>query len=323
MRASSFDVTGANRDYVNVEPGQSKTITLEGSGVIKHIWTTFLHQTSENYRSLQITFQFDENEPSIDMPIADFFALPDGNMRDVNSLPIQVSVTKEHPNQTVFGKKPYRGAMNCYWEMPFLRKCRITLTNHDTVTYGWYYHVDWEQYERMPEDILYFHATQMQEMTQTVGEAMGHGNTDFDQVHDRDTDNYIFLKADGYTGHYVGLSLMVDAGVDCDSSWWEGDEMIVLDGEPWPARIHGTGHEDYFGLAYGVRVVDCRPLYGVTHVEHYPSSKNMSGCFCMYRFHLESPIVFKNSIKCSLEHGHNNKTNAFYSSVAYWYGRKK
>ena len=322
MRESSYDVTGANNDYVYIEPGESKTITLNGPGIIKHIWTTFLHKNSKDYNSLQITFQFDGEEPSIDMSVAEFFALPDGNFRDINSMPIQVSRTKEHINKAVFENKPYRGAMNCYWEMPFLRECKITMTNHDEVKYGWYYHVDWEKHDTLPDDILYFHATKMHEVTDTIGEPMGHGVTDFDQVHYRDENNFVFLNINGYTGHYMGLSLMIDAGEGCDSSWWEGDEMIAIDNEPWPPRLHGTGLEDYFGLAYGFRVVDCRPLYGVTHVEKYPSPKNMSGRFCMYRFHIDSPIVFEHSLQCSLEHGHNNKTNAEYTSVAYWYGRK-
>ena len=323
MRKSSYDRTGGNNDSVLIPPGQSHTVVLQGKGIIKHIWITFLHDSSSSYHSQQITFQFDGNEPSVDMSVADFFALPTGNVHDVNSLPIQVSKTKNHPRKEIFEKEPFRGSMNCYWPMPFLQEGRITFTNHDEVPVRWYYHIDWEQHEELPEDILYFHAVKNSEMTKIHGEYVGHATTDFEEVHFQDEENYVFCDIQGYEGHYVGLSLMVKADSQCNSSWWEGDEMLVIDGEDWPPRLHGTGLEDYFGLAYGFRVVDCRPQYGVTYVEKEKDDPTqIGGLCCMYRFHLDSPVVFKKSFRGSLEHGHANKTDAFYSSVAYWYGRK-
>lgn len=324
MRASTYDITGGNHDYVKIPAGESKELYIEGCGIIKHIWTTFLHHgTKKNYHALDIKIEFDNQEASINMSVADFFALPTGNVYDVDSDKIQVSRTKNHPVKDVFEEKPYRGAMNCYWEMPFYTCCKITLTNHDIMDTGWYYHVDWEEYESLPEDILYFHATKNSEITVSQGEIMGHGKTDFDEIHIQDQDNYVFCNIEGYEGQYVGLSLMIDVGIDADGSWWEGDEMMIIDGENWPPRIHGTGLEDYFGLAYGFRVVDCRPQYGISYIEKVKEDKTQSaGVCCMYRFHTDSPIVFHKSFKGSLEHGHANKTDAFYSSVAYWYGRK-
>ncbi len=322
MRASSYDVTGANNDSVPVPAGESKEIFLEGSGIIKHIWTTFLHENSKDYNSLQIKFEFD-GEVTVDMPLAEFFALPDGNIHDLDSAPIQVSKTHNHPLKDTFESVPYRGAMNCYWEMPFLTSCKITLTNCDVVDYSWYYHVDWELHKTLPKDILYFHATKASQKTETVGEFIGHGETDFNEVHVGDVDNYVFCNIHGYMGHYMGLSLMIVAELNCNGSWWEGDEMLCIDGEAWPPRIHGTGLEDYFGLAYGFRVKDCRPQYGISHIEkNSQDPKQIAGKCCMYRFHLDTPIAFEKSFKGSLEHGHANITDAYYSSVAYWYGRK-
>lgn len=324
MRESSYDRTGGNHDSIKVPAGESREILLEGCGIIKHIWTTFLHfQSSSNYHALHLRFEFDNQEPAIEMSVADFFALPTGNVHDINSEKIQVSRTKNHPNQATFENKPYRGAMNCYWEMPFLQSAKITLINHDSVDTGWYYHVDWEQHDKLPEDILYFHATKRSEMTESQGAYLGHGKTDFDEIHIEDEDNYVFCDIQGYEGHYVGLSMMIKAEFGCDGSWWEGDEMFIIDGEAWPPRLHGTGLEDYFGLAYGFRVIDCRPQYGITFIEKEVDDVTQSaGTCCMYRFHIDTPVVFHKSLKFSVEHGHANKTNAFYSSVAYWYGRK-
>ena len=39
----------------------------------------------------------------------------------------------------------------------------------------------------------------------------------------------------------------------------------------------------------------------------------------MYRFHIEDPIHFRESIKVTIEHGHANDLSNDYSSTAYWY----
>jgi hypothetical protein len=99
--------------------------------------------------------------------------------------------------------------------------------------------------------------------------------------------------------------------------------MFIIDEEPWPPRVHGTGTEDMFGLAWGFRVVDNRPLHGITFLEKQPDDIHpIDGRFAMYRFHLESPIPFTRSLRASLEHGHANDCRAYYRSTAYWYGRK-
>jgi hypothetical protein len=39
----------------------------------------------------------------------------------------------------------------------------------------------------------------------------------------------------------------------------------------------------------------------------------------MYRWHIEDPIHFRESIKVTIEHGHANDLSNDYSSTAYWY----
>lgn len=98
--------------------------------------------------------------------------------------------------------------------------------------------------------------------------------------------------------------------------------MFVIDGEPWPPRLHGTGTEDYFNLAWGFRQVECRPEYGVTFIDKSEEDRDPAdGRISMYRFHLSDPIPFTESLHASIEHGHANDCEAYYRSVAYWYGR--
>jgi hypothetical protein len=39
----------------------------------------------------------------------------------------------------------------------------------------------------------------------------------------------------------------------------------------------------------------------------------------VYRFHLDSPIPFTQSIRVTIEHGHANHRSDNFFSVAYWY----
>ncbi|MCF7849860.1 MAG: DUF2961 domain-containing protein [Kiritimatiellales bacterium] len=75
-------------------------------------------------------------------------------------------------------------------------------------------------------------------------------------------------------------------------------------------------------MAWGFRNVECRPEYGVTFIEKREDGVDqIDGRFFMYRFHLCDPIPFKRSLHASIERGHANDYEAYYRSVAYWYGR--
>lgn len=133
-----------------------------------------------------------------------------------------------------------------------------------------------------------------------------------------DRDNYVILEAEG-DGVYVGCNLNVDVFERQGNDWYgEGDDMIVIDGEPWPPRLHGTGTEDYFGTAFGPWHPYHAPYHGLT-VYSGDDSWPFRGKNSMYRFHIEDPIRFRKSIRVSIEHGEQNALSNDYSSTAYWY----
>ncbi|MGB8114024.1 MAG: DUF2961 domain-containing protein, partial [Candidatus Sulfotelmatobacter sp.] len=80
-RASSFDHTGGNHDYVSVDPGQTVTIFDEnGPAEIRHIWTT-LPGWSEVYAHQKVVIRAywdGEKDPSVESPIGNFFGLAFG-----------------------------------------------------------------------------------------------------------------------------------------------------------------------------------------------------------------------------------------------------
>ncbi|RPJ00533.1 MAG: DUF2961 domain-containing protein, partial [Candidatus Aminicenantes bacterium] len=122
---------------------------------------------------------------------------------------------------------------------------------------------------------------------------------------------YLLLEAEG-AGHYVGCNLSV---LQRAMGWWgEGDDMIRVDGESTPS-LHGTGSEDYFSDAWGMREGQSL-FYGCPlQEEDFQAGSKAT----VYRFHLPDPVPFKRSLEVTIEHGHANDRGDLLSSVAYWY----
>jgi hypothetical protein len=91
--------------------------------------------------------------------------------------------------------------------------------------------------------------------------------------------------------------------------------MIFVDDEPFPPSLHGTGSEDYFNTSWCPTQEYSAPYHGIT----MPGGPNWSGKISLYRFHIEDPVCFRESIRVTIEHGHNNHRSDDISSTAYWY----
>jgi len=117
----------------------------------------------------------------------------------------------------------------------------------------------------------------------------------------------------------VGCHLDIDCFAREKNDWYgEGDDMIFIDGEAWPPSFHGTGTEDYFNTAYCPREEFSAPYHGLilySGTEKWP----FKGKNSVYRYHIEDPIHFEQSICVTIEHGHANNLSNDYSSTAYWY----
>ena len=105
--------------YVLVNPGAAFTLgEINGSGIIEHIWMT----PTGNWRySILRMYWDDEKEPSVEVPVGDFFAMGWGKYARISSLPICVN-----PGS----------AFNSYWPMPFRHKARLTIENLDEKNEG-------------------------------------------------------------------------------------------------------------------------------------------------------------------------------------------
>ena len=184
---------------------------IDGPGAIQHIWMT----PAGKWRYCILRFYWDnETEPSVECPVGDFFAMGWGSYAQLSSLAICVN-----PGS----------AFNCYWTMPFRKKCRITMENiGDADQMTLYYQIDYTLTD-VPADAGYFHAQ-------------------FRRTNPNVTSDYTIVDGIKGKGHYVGVYLAW--GVFNNGWWGEGEIKFFIDGDTKFPTICGTGTEDYFCGSY-------------------------------------------------------------------------
>lgn len=270
--------------------------SIDGPGIIKHIWMT--DNCPENRMLVIRMYWEDSSTPSVEVPVGDFFASAEyQKYAQLTSLPVCVN--------------PKRG-FNCYWDMPFYKKCRITIENlySDNVTL--YYQVDYVIGE-IPENHGYFHAQ-------------------FRRVNPLPyKESYTILDNVKGNGHYVGTYMFW--GLNNNGWWGEGEIKFYLDGDDEYPTICGTGTEDYFCGSWNFDIGGkyqefCTPYSGVSKIIRPDGLYQANQRFSMYRWHICDPIYFKEDIKVTIQAlGWRNEIDGRrylplqddISSVAFWY----
>jgi len=297
-RASSHDVTGGNGDSWHFKAGETRDIaSLEGPGAITHLWFTIGSREPGFYRKIVIRIYWDnEKEPSVEVPIGDFFGLGHGQYYRYACAPIQIGDT---------------GGLNCYWRMPFAKRARITLTNGCDDGLGIYFYVDYIKYKAGAVDfrkVGYFHAQYRQGRPPDPNK------------------DYTILEAQG-RGVYVGCNYTIQL---VWPGWWgEGDDKFYIDGAAKPT-IWGTGSEDYFGGAWGFPNASYANLYNGVPLNGFFNVGAITNC---YRYHIEDPVPFTKSIRVDIEHRGEGTDESgqhqgflvrpdYIASVAYWYQKE-
>ena len=310
-RISSYDKTGGNNDFYIIQPGETHTIAaIQGAGCIHHFWLTlseFPRKRERLYlRKMVMRMRWDgETNPSVEVPIGDFFGMGHAQTKNFNSIPLCMS--------------PENGwSFNCFFAMPFSERAEIEVENEYERPVRIYYYVDYESYPTLSDRYLRFHACWRRENPCDGIEETGMTNEAF-QFSGKNTTgegNYVILDAEG-KGHYVGCHMDIhNLRITDKWNWYgDGDDMIFIDGDVWPPTLHGTGMEDYFNTAWCPTQEVYSPYHGVI----LAGGENWSGKITLYRYHIEDPIMFNESIRVTMEHGHNNHRSDDYSSTAYWY----
>jgi hypothetical protein len=304
-RVSSWDRSGKNGDYWPVEPGETKTLAdVSGAGVIRHLWFTIGAEDPNYLRQCVVRMYWDGmDRPSVEAPVGDFFGVGHSRVSSYSCAVLNMSANAGDSKHA---------AMNCYFPMPFSDGARITVENQGEKRVGsWYFYVDYDELPRLAPEELRFHAWWNRENPCTPASDQQQGDWD---VNLTDRDNYLFMEAKGY-GHFVGANLSVHNL--CGGWWGEGDDMFMIDGQKWPPELHGTGSEDWYNQAWGSQPANAFLYNGVSF--HKGTHNHYNERITVYRYQVCEPIIFHESLRASIEHGHANDRADDYSSVAYWY----
>ena len=313
-RVSGWDRTGGNADRLVIDPGATQTLArIDGAGTIRHIWVTVACADESYLRKVVLRMFWDGmDRPSVEVPLGDFFGIGHARVSSYSSVVL---------NMSAGGGQDQRAAMNCYFPMPFGDGAQVEVENRcDVPIRAFYYYIDYDEQESQRDDVARFHAqwrranpcppTADREARERAEEDPK-GNL-VPNLSDRD--NYLILEAEG-RGHYVGCNLSIH---NLYGGWWgEGDDMFMIDGVKWPPDMHGTGSEDYFTHAWGMQPQNAYAYAGVSYQSGPVESFNERTT--VYRYHIADPVIFHESIRVSIEHGHANDRCDDYSSTAYWY----
>lgn len=278
---------------VLIKPGETFTLAdISDQGVIQHIWMT----PTGNWRySIFRMYWDDESEPSVEVPVGDFFGMGWGEYAPLNSLPVAVN-----PGS----------AFNSYWPMPFREGARITIENIGEEEMYLYYQIDYALTD-IPEDAAYFHA-QFRRSNPTEGA--------------------IHTLIDGIEGkgHYVGTYMAWQVN---NRGWWgEGEIKFFMDGDGEFPTIAGTGTEDYFLGSYNFENKATReyerystPYSGLHQIIKPDGLYNSQQRFGLYRWHIQDPVRFEENLKITIQDlgwrsGHRYlPQKSDISSVVFWY----
>ena len=293
------------RPCISIQPGETVTLAdVAGSGAIQHIWMTAAHP---RFSVLRIYWDGQE-QPSVEVPYGDFFCNGWGVYGQLSSVPVCLN--------------PGSG-MNCWWEMPFRKHCRITIENIGVKPTTLFYQIDYTLTD-VPDEAAYFHA-QFRRVNPVP----------YKQV-------YTILDGVRGWGHYVGTSLAW--GVNNTGWWGEGEIKFFMDGDGEFPTVCGTGTEDYFLGSYNFDPgTSNRCTYGDSRgeaIRYQPFTTPWSGLhqvikpdgvyqsqmrFGMYRWHVMDPIRFEKDLRVTIQalgwraEGRYLPLQDDIASVAYWY----
>nr|WP_240762037.1 glycoside hydrolase family 172 protein [Paenibacillus thalictri] len=279
---------------VNIPAKSTFTLAdISASGVIQHFWITCF---PDRWRMLILRMYWDEEQlPSVEVPLGDFFCNGWCERSNVNSLPIAVNPA---------------GGMNSYWEMPFRKAAKITLENISEQEATVYYQVNYALTE-IDDKAAYFHAQWRRSNPLPYKEV----HTILDGVQGK--------------GHYVGTYMAWQVN---NTGWFgEGEIKFYMDGDVDYPTICGTGTEDYFGGAwnweqpqgqYGTYSTAFLGMHQVIKPDGLYRSQQRFG---MYRWHVMDPIRFEQELKVTIQALGWRSGRRYLplqddiASVAYWY----
>jgi hypothetical protein len=252
-----------------LQPGETVELAdIEGPGTVRHIWMTFPPARPEVMRALWFEVYYDgASEPSISVPCLDFFGLPCGR-------PV--------PYHSARASAQEGRGFNAYFPMPFKQRFRMVITNSSNRALSFYYQLDYTLQEELPEEAGYLHVSFRRENPTVMY---------------RD-----FVIADEFKGPGRFLGCAVGIRTIDPARWYgEGEVKVFLDGDRDLPTICGTGLEDYVGSAWGMGAHFAH--YAGSPLESRPPERpdGVPDFLGFYRWHIPDPIIFRESLKVTIQ----------------------
>ena len=274
--------------FLRIGAGETATLMdVKGPGIIQHMWLVEDEAAKDMNRAMVIRLYWDgEDEPSVECPALEFFAVGHGCIGKVNSLPVVVNP---------------RNSLNCFWPMPFRKRAKVTLTN-----------------EGIKDNCLV--AYQITYVESAVPENAGCFHAQYRQGATADQNPYTILDGIEGQGRYVGTFI---AWTQMERGWFgEGEVKFYMDGDESFPTICGTGTEDYFLASFGFPE-DYTTAYAGSVL---PADENAAPpqYWSLYRWHIQDPVNFDKDLRVTIQAlGWGRKYRVLkkdrIASVAYWY----
>ncbi len=285
--ASRLGATRKGAPARQVKPGEEVPLCdIEGPGTIRHIWLTTARDP-EAQRAMLIRVWWDDQEhPSIECPVGDFFGFAHGKI-----MPYQSAVHSVGPT----------GGRNIWLPMPFVKRAKITFINEGKKAVPLFYQIDYTVGDKHPADVGRLHVLFRRENPTTE-------KKDFELLPER--------KNKGrFIGSVIGIRNLHP------KQWWgEGEVKVYMDGDTEFPTICGTGSEDYVGLAWGIQQTPF--LYNGCCLDMNPEGVK-ERFITMYRWHLPDPIAWQQQARITIQQiawkDGLSETSDDWSTATFWY----
>jgi hypothetical protein len=238
-----------------------------GLGCVRHFWLTLPPMPPHEMRAPILEIYYDgAREPSVSVPVLDFFGCPLGR-------PVAFASQWNAAQEA-------RG-FNSWLPLPFRRHVRVEFVNASERRFPLYYQLSLTTEDIAPSAGL-LHATFRRENPTQLK---------------RDFTIAEGLRGPGrFFGCNVGIRVLPEEGF----SWYgEGEVKMFLDGDREHPTWCGTGLEDYVGSAWGMGA-HVTPLQGAPLIAQAQGAA-MPEFVSFYRWHDPDPICFERELRVTLQ----------------------
>ena len=285
--ASALGVGRKGAPARTIKPGEEVQLCdIEGPGTIRHIWITTAREPV-NQRALIVRAWWDDQDhPSIECPIGDFFGFAHGKIMPYQSAVHSVGST---------------GGRNIWLPMPFVKRVKMTFCNQAQQEVPLFYQIDYTIGDQHPTDVGRLHVLFRRENPTTQKQ-------DFELLPQRQN-----------KGRFIG-SVIGIRNLHPEQWWGEGEVKVYMDGDQEFPTICGTGSEDYVGLAWGIQQTPF--LYNGCSLDQKDETSGHV-FVSMYRWHLPDPIAWQREARITIQQiSWTNglaETQDDWSCATFWY----